>query len=155
MTFPRNTGTVPALTAALTFGGSVGLLTTLCTASVISHSQLTSDGHKRHRQPEYNTGGANPTPIPEISVPLVQNGEMLQCIIVPGVWFVFWTPGAVQATGMGAVWLSDSHRGGQVGKALENENRSRKQLPQREESRTFKSQHCHDHQNLGFQGWQS
>lgn len=102
MTFPRKTGTVPALTAALTFGGSVGLLTTLCRASVISHSQLASDGHKRHRNP--NTGGANPTPTPEISVPLVQSAEMLQCIIVPGVWFVFWTLGAVQATGMGAVW---------------------------------------------------
>lgn len=50
-----------------------------------------------------NTGGANPTPIPEISVPLVQSGEMLQCIIVPGVWFVFRTLGAVQATGRGSL----------------------------------------------------
>lgn len=60
---------------------------------------------------------------------------------------------------MGAVWFSDSHRGGQVGKALENENRGGKQLLQKEESGTscepFKSKHCHDHQNLGFQGWQS
>lgn len=52
-------------------------------------------------------GGTKPQTHLKTPVPPVQSGEMLRCITIPGVWFVFWTPcqqlplGAIQATGMG------------------------------------------------------
>lgn len=61
--------------------------------------------HKRQEQPWMQ--GHEPQTPREPPVPLVQGTEMLQCILTPGVWFVFWMacqqlpPGVIQASGMG------------------------------------------------------
>lgn len=62
-------------------------------------------GHERQEQ--HWMQGHEPQARREPPVPLVQSTEMLQRILIPGVWFVFWMscqqlpPRAIQASGMG------------------------------------------------------
>lgn len=157
-----------ASTPSLTFGRLVSLPTALSPAATGKHSSADrpQPAHQQRAQeataaPEAGEG-AEPQTHLETPAPLVQSEEKccntsscLGCGLFSGRCTSSSRPEPSRPRGWAAVWLSDSRRGRQVGKACEKANGSGKR-PQREASRTscdpFKSKHSCDHQHLGFQG---
>ena len=148
-----------ASTPSRTFGGLVSLLTALETATGKHSSARQPRAQEVTAVPE--AGGPNPRPISRPRCLLSRVEKRCDASPLPGCGLFSgrcasnsrWEPS--RPRGWAAVWLSDSRRGQQVGKACENKNGSGKQL-RREESRTscdpFKSKPSRDHQKLGFQG---